>query len=103
MNDITNIDASERGRVVWHCSDDDGGPDVGLSIGLGNGRSLWVGEITHDAYENGDADARSLGNENGWWLMVYPDRMPLAKFANVEAAREFFDELERLKLSEKTP
>lgn len=32
------------GEVQCACSDDDGVPDVGVSVGLGNGKALWIGE-----------------------------------------------------------
>lgn len=82
------------GHVCWHCSDPDSGPDVGLSLGLGGNRLLWVGEITKDAHSEGGSDVAALGDDTGWWLMIYPSRAPLAKFANVEAARYFMDQLE---------
>lgn len=34
-----------RGKVVCHCTEDDGIPDVGISIGLGAGHVLWIGEL----------------------------------------------------------
>lgn len=34
----------ERGRLVAHTSDDGGIPDVGLSVGLGDGKMLYAGE-----------------------------------------------------------
>lgn len=33
------------GQVICHCSEDDGVPDVGISIGLGGGSALWIGEL----------------------------------------------------------
>lgn len=81
----------ERGHVVWHCSEEDGGPDVGLSLGLGNGKAMWVGEITKDAHAEGGAAVAALGDDGGWWLMLYPDRVPLAKFADRYDAQEFFE------------
>lgn len=54
------IDYFERGRVLWFSSEDDGGPDVGISVGLGGGKALWVGEATtgrgwHIALDDGDS------------------------------------------------
>jgi hypothetical protein len=37
-------DMTAAGLVTWHSSEEDGGPDVGLSLGLGDGAMLWVGE-----------------------------------------------------------
>ena len=30
------------GHVIWHSSEEDGAPDVGLSLGLGDGRLLYL-------------------------------------------------------------
>lgn len=40
-----NRDETTIGHVRCHCSEDDGVPDFGVSIGLGSGRSLWLGEL----------------------------------------------------------
>lgn len=46
MTDLLNgIDPSTPGQVVAHCSEDDGRPDVGISIGLGAGKVLWIGTL----------------------------------------------------------
>lgn len=36
---------TQAGSVLCHCSEDDGVPDVGVSIGLGGGKALWIGEL----------------------------------------------------------
>lgn len=41
---VSTSDEFKPGYVVWHSSEEDGGPDVGLTIGLGNGKLLWIGE-----------------------------------------------------------
>lgn len=81
----------DRGKVVWHSSGEDEGPDVGLSLGLGDGRALWVGEISRAAWREGGDEVAALGSDGGWWLLIYPDHTPLAKFSDAEAARGFFD------------
>jgi hypothetical protein len=84
------------GHVVWHSSEEGAGPDVGISIGLGGGKSLWVGEITRDAWDELSADEKSIsGNDDlGWWAMILPGDMPLARFVSGDAAREFSDAVE---------
>jgi len=42
------VDETVLGRVTNHCSDDDGVPDVGISLGLGSGSALWLGELLKD-------------------------------------------------------
>ena len=89
-------DDCELGRVGWHCSDKDGGPDVGISIGLGDKKMLWFGEISDDIYAEGEDDAKALGSNDGWWVVVYPSRLPVAKFVNQLEAQEFISEIEAM-------
>lgn len=81
------------GHVIWHMSEEGGGPDVGISIGLGGGKALWIGDITDREHLEATAP---MGGPGGWWLMFYPDRVPFAKFTDAEAAREFSDHIESL-------
>jgi len=37
--------ALQAGQVQWHTSEEDGGPDVGIMVGLGGGKLLWCGEL----------------------------------------------------------
>lgn len=78
--------STEPGAVAWHSSDEGGGPDVGLSIGLGDGKLLWVGETP---------------DHDGWRLAIYHPagrggREDLAQFDDAESGRTFFEELEAL-------
>ena len=86
-------DQTEFGKITWHSSEEDGGPDVGMMLGLGDGRALWVGEITRHEHEEGGEAVAALGSDGGWWLATYPGPEVLAKFADSETAREFFDRL----------
>ena len=63
MNEPTYEQMSQPGRVTWHSSEEDGGPDVGLTVGLGDGKMLWIGE-------------RSSKEGDGMGLLVYsPDKI----------------------------
>lgn len=64
-------DIATRGLVVWHSSGEDMGPDVGISVGLGNGRSLWCGEINRDRWNAAGEEAAELGGDSGVWLIIY--------------------------------
>lgn len=35
----------ERGRVTWFSSEDEGGPDVGIAVGLGSKMALYAGDL----------------------------------------------------------
>lgn len=91
------VDETERGRVVWHSSEEGSGPDVGLTIGLGGGRSLWFGEIvsTRFAVFADEHKDHQLGNDDGWWMILYGKARVdvLAKFGDAYAAQEFADVL----------
>lgn len=88
---MTDAPSSERGVVTWHSSDKDSGPDVGLSIGLGDGRVLYVGEVSKDMADRSDAP-----DDFGWHLVLYPEAETFAKFHDGEKAAEFFDLMQRL-------
>ena len=80
----TTEPSTERGVVTWHSSDEHSGPDVGLSMGLGDGKLLWLGE---------------LPCRDGWHLSIYhpvSGREDFAAFESADAARTFFEELEAL-------
>lgn len=68
---MTKLPDPERGQIVWHSSDEDGGPDVGAAIGTGNGE-IWVGELSRRRWEMGGAEAMGLGRDDGSWIVFYP-------------------------------
>jgi hypothetical protein len=51
MTGITNLSAAIEslreivGTVTWHSSEENGGPDVAISMALPGGKTLWVGEL----------------------------------------------------------
>lgn len=85
----------EHGRVTWHSSDEDSGPDVGLSVGLGDGRMLWVGEMSKQRIADTEG-AGELGSDGGWWVVVYgqTESTVVAKCVSAESARAMFDWIE---------
>lgn len=94
--DLVSPDEDEIGAVVWHSSDEDSGPDVGISLGLGNSRSLWLGELAKATLE--DAGVAVDDGGMGWWLaMAGPNEMQvIAPVTDPEAGRALFDMLARL-------
>lgn len=92
------------GQTRWHSSDDCG-PDVGIEIGLADGKRLWVGEIAFDVWDELDLVAKDgLGaSDAGWWLMLYPERELLAKFADMESGRQFADVITAALLAGRQP
>jgi hypothetical protein len=87
----SDIDEDPIGTLAWHCSDKDSGPDVGVSIKLGDNEVLWLGEITRKLH----AEAGCPGDDLGWWIIYYngPASTPIAKCFDEEAARDLFDRL----------
>lgn len=87
------IDESALGVVQWHCSEEGGGPDVGVSLGLGEGRTLWAGEISKQRHAEAGDEAAALGDDFGWWLIMYEKQSAqvIAKCLNCYEARSMFD------------
>ena len=72
-------DIYETGRIVVHSSEHGAGPDIGWSLGLGNGQALWFGEISDAAHQEAGSAAADLGPTGGTWIALYdvnrsPDR-----------------------------
>lgn len=88
----TRTKATTLGTLTWHSSEDEGGPDCGLELGLGGGRTLYVGELA-------DATIRGAGQEpagTGWWVAVTSDVDGIALVGPVmdtDVAREMVDRL----------
>lgn len=58
----------ERGSIVWHSSDGDDGPDVGIQLGLGGGYSLYCGELSRATLED---HLIPESYPDGWWVTLY--------------------------------
>lgn len=93
MDGIDTIDTG-LGAVTWHSSDINTGPDVGVTIGLGNGKTLYVGEISKDLHETGGEEAAALGDDTGWWMVMWPEADLLARFVDRERALSFMERME---------
>lgn len=75
MADTTpGADGLAAGQIRWHSSGEDEGPDVGIEIGLPDGSTLWVGDITKRSHE--EAAGHEIGDDGGWWLIHYRDQKP---------------------------
>jgi hypothetical protein len=84
------------GCVQWHSSDEDSGPDVGISIGLGHGRMLWCGEISRQRHADAGKEAAALGDDFGWWIILYGppgETRVIAKCLNCYDARDMIEHL----------
>ena len=86
------LDAAPVGSVIWHCSYEDSGPDVGISLKLGDNRMLWCGEITSRRYRE-QPECADLGGECGWWIIFYdgPISRVIAKCCDADAAKDAFE------------
>jgi hypothetical protein len=82
------------GGVTWHSSEEDGGPDVGISLYLGPDDRLWAGEISRRTFdENNNLNFQSDG---GWFLVRYTGKEAkiIAKFGELDCqqdGREFIE------------
>ena len=93
----SQAEMSKLGVVTWLSSEEDGGPDCGIAIGLGRGRMVVVGEVSRRLWEDAGPEAAALGSDGGWWLTLWggdglehPGEV-LAKFVDAEQARGFAD------------
>jgi hypothetical protein len=59
----------EVGSTMWHCSEEDGGPDVGINVGLGGGYSLYCGEMSKSALEDHGIDLTVF--PDSWWVVLF--------------------------------
>lgn len=82
----------ERGSVLWHSSEEDGGPDVGIQVGLGAGWSLYMGERADATLED-----HGIGEElrASWWIVLYGPRTQriIGAVPDVYEAREAVEEI----------
>lgn len=71
---------ARSGKVTWHSSGEDEGPDVGLQLDIGGGCSLWLGEGK---------------KPTGWQIAIVHDDeiVPVADVIDHEQARELFDRI----------
>lgn len=89
---MSETNMTKRGELTWFSSGEDEGPDVGLSVGLGNGHHIYVGEIANKTLE--DAGISPSDHPGiGWWILI--DDEPVAPVADIEAARRLCDEMHR--------
>lgn len=85
----------DNGHVTWHSSDEDSGPDVGMTIGLGDGRMLWVGAISRARYAETEGVSH-LGDDFGWWIILYDQQgsTVVGKCRDAESAHTMIEWLE---------
>jgi hypothetical protein len=84
---------SSAGAVTWLCSEEGGGPDVGIVVALGDGRLLCSGDLTRRAWEDGGEAVQSLGSDMGTWLTLFDKdgEHVIAKVADAEAMRSLIE------------
>lgn len=98
MGSVCMTPQTDIGAITWMSSDEYSGPDCGISIGLGNDRFLYCGEISRKRWEEAGEDAAALGNDFGWWLILYePDKTTvLGKMLDGYTASVLMDQLTAL-------
>lgn len=93
MNDRTTPD-TRLGSVTWHSSDGEA-PDCGLSLGLGEGRVFYVGELANATLAEMGIETKRHGD--GWWIAILgakaTDTEIAGKVVDADAARALFDAL----------
>lgn len=82
------------GGVTWHSSEEDGGPDVGISVCLGENDRLWAGEISRSLF--GElAGEDHFDGDVGWFLVRFRSEGAeiIAKFGEAHVAQEFIEQV----------
>lgn len=96
MNEQIDHEDTTIGGVTWHCSDEDSGPDVGVSLYLGPDHRLWAGEVSRSLFDEQGKDA--FDSDGGWFLIQYcgDETTLVAKFTDDMAARDFIESVAML-------
>lgn len=92
----------DRGSILWLCSKEDGGPDVGIQLGLGDGFALYIGEVSKmRLLEHGIPRV----DPAEWWTILYRphDDVMIGRVHDTEAAREALEHIAGLLSSEPRP
>lgn len=93
MSKTIDRENTSVGGVTWHSSEEDSGPDVGISVYLGKNDRLWAGEISRSLFEKNGAP---FDNDMGWFLVRFGpdnDTKLIAKFSDGEQARDFIEQI----------
>lgn len=82
------------GGITWHSSEEDSGPDVGISVYLGPDDRLWCGEISRRLFEEHDGPAR-FDSDLGAFIVRYAGKETtlIAKCADMDTGREFVEQI----------
>jgi len=82
------------GGVTWHSSEEDGGPDVGISVYLAPDDRLWCGEISRRLFEGHDGSAH-FDSDGGAFIVRFngKDTTLIAKCADLDTGREFVEQV----------
>jgi len=90
---VTSDDAEDTtiGGVTWHCSEEDGGPDVGISLYLGPKEHIWCGEMSNTLFEE-LGGKEHFDSDGGWFVVHYnPEPTLIAKCAERHEAQSFIE------------
>ncbi len=75
---------ADLGRVTWHSTGPDEGPDVGMELGLGDGVTLYLGELADATL----AESGLKPSRFAWWgaLITKDGHVPFAHIADRDGA-----------------
>lgn len=94
MNEFVEAEDTTIGGVTWHSSDEDSGPDVGISVYLGPDDRLWCGEISRSLFDEANG-AEHFPDDIGRFIVRYQGKEAklIAKCADELEAREFIEQI----------
>jgi hypothetical protein len=92
--EIQDREDTTFGGITWACSEEDGGPDVGISVFIGDNDRLWCGEISRNTFEQ-CCGSLYFASDGGWFIMRYAPDGPklIAKCADPDEARELIEQI----------
>lgn len=95
-NTVMSEDREDKalGGVTWHVSEPDGGPDVGISIYLGEHERLYAGEISRSLFDE-CRGSDHFDSDGGWFIVHYKEdgKDLIAKCGEPYIAQEFMEKI----------
>lgn len=62
-------DGLVAGQQRWHSTEEDGGPDVGIEVGMPDDSTIWFGEVSTSLWQRCGGD--EVSPDGGWWVVHY--------------------------------
>lgn len=67
-------DRPRAGEICWHSSEAEGGPDIGIEVGLTESESLYVGELSRETLIEAGVSPEVVDGVSGAWVSIVDDQ-----------------------------